>query len=219
MLCLAIHLLTFPLRRLSRNLSSLLVGSRYFAAWDMLSVLLMTCMVAHAFTASLPTVTAALTPVFNASGVVDADIECSDIRFGDHLDISECHMAIFYLPSDRTGDVDYNPKTGTYTYPIFSRVSLEIRHRLPVVREYGSCTVEVNLRSRVLQDQSSWGAIANQAAQIVHKCVNIGDGWGGQVVTGDHSGIVIFVFAAEPGVQRLLNSTISSANTSIGARV
>ena len=185
----------------------------------MLSVLLMTCVVAHAFAASLPTITAALTPVFNASGVADADVECSDIHFGDHLDISECHMAIFYLPSDRTGDVDYNPKTGTYTYPIFSRASPEIRHRLPVVRKYGSCSVEVNLRSWVPQDQSSWGTLANQAAQIVHKCVNIGDGRGGQVVTGDRSGIVISVFAIEPGVQRLLNSTILSANTSIGARV
>lgn len=185
----------------------------------MLSVLLMTCMVAHAFTASLPTVNAALTSVFNASRVAKADIECSDIRFGDHLDISECHMAILYLPNDRTGDVDYDPKTRTYTYPIFSRVSPETRHCLPVVREYGSCTVKVTLESWVLQDQSSWSVIANQAAQIVHKCVNIGNGRGGQAITGVDSGIVIFVFASEPGVQRLLNSTISSANTSIAAMV
>ena len=125
-------------------------------------------------------------------------------------------MAILYLPNDHMGDVVFHPKTGEYTYPTFSRGSLKIRHRLPVLSEYRTCIVEVNLRPGVVRDDSSWQIIAYQAAQIVHLCVNSMSGIGGRTVTGEHSGISIMVFAAENGGQGLLNNTIASVNANTG---
>jgi len=122
----------------------------------------------------------------------DRYLFCNE-TFGQHILASDCESAVDMLPRDQPGDVYYDGIEERYIYPIFSRHRSEPRHQLPATRASGSCGVEIRLAERYYGDRSSWRILALRIGNLIKRCVNVNQGIGGSVITGEERGIEIVV--------------------------
>ena len=118
-----------------------------------------------------------------------AMISCDEI-YG-HLKEDECQNAIEELPNDIPSDITYDPQSGRYLYPRFSRIMADPRFKLPLLQGAGECQVQISLAFGSQSDSTLWSIIRRQASLIVQDCVKRRNGIGGSAVAGREGNIRI----------------------------
>ena len=98
-------------------------------------------------------------------------------------------------------------------YPEFSPDAFEDRHRLPLVREAGTCGVSVRLASPSMFDHSSWRIIRLRVMDVLRCCVEFGDlEIGGCTITGGAKRVELTLYSTSESSDlslMLSNNTIA----------
>lgn len=130
-----------------------------------------------------------------------AMISCDEI-YG-HLNEDECQNAIEKLPNDISSDITYDPPSGRYLYPRFSRTMADPRFKLPLIQGAGECQVQISLAFGSQSNSTLWSIIRRQASLIVQDCVRRRNGIGGSSIAGREGEIRISLIQEPPPPERI----------------